>query len=122
MPLLKFHKRKGVSHPIIVSKHMQPILSAECFKFYAIILQIPLVHCACTCRTRTNNLLESFKLPGDFLELKFFFFLFLRLGKTCAPLVKLKISLTSFHFRIYKIMTQRKFKNMVSGQLSGVQF
>jgi hypothetical protein len=47
-------------------------------------------------------------IQGHLLEMKFFFLLFLRLGKTCTPLVTFKISLISFDFRIYKIMTQRK--------------
>ena len=46
-------------------------------------------------------------LQGDFLELKFSITLLLRLGKTCRPLVALKISLTSFHFMIMKFLPQR---------------
>jgi hypothetical protein len=42
-----------------------------------------------------------------------FFSIFLVLGKICTPLVTFKISLTSFHFRIYKILTQRKILTFV---------
>jgi hypothetical protein len=44
----------------------------------------------------------------NFLKLKFSITQLLRLGKTLTPLVTLKISQTSFHFRIYKMMTKRK--------------
>ena len=52
-------------------------------------------------------------IQGYFLELKFFFLLFLRIVKAYRSLVTLNISLTSFHFRIYKIMTKRKILKYV---------
>ena len=48
----------------------------------------------------------------DFLELKCFFLLFLRLRKAYRSMVILKTSLTSFHFRILKSKSQSKsFRN-----------
>ena len=47
------------------------------------------------------------QLQFDLLELKFFFSQFLGLGKTYRHIVTLKISLTSFHFRITNDMIQK---------------
>ena len=57
---------------------------------------------------KLQNSSHSKVLQGDLLEVKFFFSLLLRLGKTYRPLVTLTNLLTSFHFRIYEIITQRK--------------
>ena len=48
------------------------------------------------------------KLQGAFWELMFLFFLLLRLGNPSRTLVTSKISLTSFHSRIHKIIIKRK--------------
>ena len=42
------------------------------------------------------------EIQGDLLKLIFLFSLLLGLGTSYRPVVTLKISLTSFHFRVYK--------------------
>ena len=57
------------------------------------------------------NINVYIQIHGDLLKMIFFFSLLLRLGKTYTHIVTLKISLISFHFRIYENYdSKEKFK------------